>query len=334
MLTAIFCLGLNAQDKVILVIANEDLADPHCVSIVDAIEAADDITAVLTTYPLYKDVIADADAVIMTELPGSSTSATYTEWATKPTVSLKTYAMRADKGADWAWIENVPEQFKADKAGMDNTDVAGTTSITIAEDHDIFTGLGAVNDVFSFASEVVAGQEGEAHYQTTDFSLSPIADIAGAATMIGESAWEAGLADPGITGLVWAIDENASSMRAVVLGTHSQYVLSTEGLLLITNAAKWAAGLSFDDPIVDGVENVRNSGIEVFPNPIQDVLNIKNAASIININVVDITGKVLVNVQNDGLDLVNINTSNLVNGLYIVELETINGNVYTDKLVK
>jgi hypothetical protein len=72
----------------------------------------------------------------------------------------------------------------------------------------------------------------------------------------------------------------------------------------------------------------------MYPNPVADQLNFSNAALISNIDIVDITGKILISAQNDNHSLLQINTGTLVKGMYFVRVNTLEGKTYTDKLVK
>ena len=53
-----------------------------------------------------------------------------------------------------------------------------------------------------------------------------------------------------------------------------------------------------------------------------------------NVEIVDITGRLVFNHANNGFSTIRIDTSNFVNGLYLVRIHTVEGLTYTDKLVK
>ena len=77
---------------------------------------------------------------------------------------------------------------------------------------------------------------------------------------------------------------------------------------------------------VDIVEPLLNQVI-VCPNPAKTMLTIENATE--NVQIFDISGRLLINVENKETNLLQINVANLANGLYFVKI----GN-YTTKFVK
>ena len=159
-MAVIFCIGIAAQDNLVLVVHEEGTStDQHVATIVEAINAIDGLEADTCTWD-DADLatrVDDADAVVITETPNSDdVSGVYTGYRTKPTICLKTYAILARK-VGWNWIDDeVPDvpQFNATKEDMQkNADVAGVTEIEILEDHSIFTDIGEQGDMFSFGSQ-------------------------------------------------------------------------------------------------------------------------------------------------------------------------------------
>lgn len=81
-----------------------------------------------------------------------------------------------------------------------------------------------------------------------------------------------------------------------------------------------------------GVDDFSASKFSVYPNPVQDVLNIKSAASVDNVVVYDILGKVVLQ-ENPGKISPAINVSNLPSGAYMVQV-TIDNATKTIKVIK
>ncbi|MCC6372916.1 MAG: T9SS type A sorting domain-containing protein [Bacteroidia bacterium] len=146
--------------------------------------------------------------------------------------------------------------------------------------------------------------------------------------------------DPGYCSLSWSAPAGLviSSTTAIspsftvsTIGTFvaSLTVVNGEGAKTVTMAITTATCLDV------AVKEIKNSigVVSLFPNPSNDVtfLNIQSQnASSINVNVYDITGKlVMTPVQNSNLTMgdnkFELNTSNLQNGIYFVTLSTANG---------
>ena len=75
------------------------------------------------------------------------------------------------------------------------------------------------------------------------------------------------------------------------------------------------------------ISEINISNIELYPNPANSMLTIKNATE--NVQIFDITGREIMHVENKGEALLQINVSNLSKGMYFVKI----GN-YTTKFVK
>ena len=94
---------------------------------------------------------------------------------------------------------------------------------------------------------------------------------------------------------------------------------------------------SFENPIVivaEGNEIYKlrdDSMVEIFPNPASDIIFTKSDEDIRQIKVYNISGQLMLNVTSDKIE--SVDTSNLINGLYIMSIET-EENVYTEKFIK
>ncbi len=78
-----------------------------------------------------------------------------------------------------------------------------------------------------------------------------------------------------------------------------------------------------------GIEDVSdvNNAVHLYPNPAKTMLTIENATE--DVQIFDIAGRLLINVENKETNLLQINVSNLSKGMYFVKI----GN-YTTKFVK
>lgn len=79
----------------------------------------------------------------------------------------------------------------------------------------------------------------------------------------------------------------------------------------------WA---EYDEDDDTSIPVVKDGQFVVYPNPASSVLNIRANSEILNVTVYDITGRSLIQ-QTDDI----VNVSNLPNGLYIIQVETIDG---------
>lgn len=80
-----------------------------------------------------------------------------------------------------------------------------------------------------------------------------------------------------------------------------------------------------------GISNVNNVNLEIYPNPVKDILQIENNKLQINkVEIIDLTGKVIYQFNNMKNQ---INVSDLSQGIYFVKLETDKG-IVTKKFVK
>lgn len=82
-----------------------------------------------------------------------------------------------------------------------------------------------------------------------------------------------------------------------------------------------------------GVENVTKKGLQVYPNPVSDVLNITAEGKVKAVSVLDVNGRVVANYKLDTAKS-QVNVSNLATGVYLVQVTTEDGKVQTTKLIK
>ena len=103
-------------------------------------------------------------------------------------------------------------------------------------------------------------------------------------------------------------------------GSYEVEITSTEGCTAIS------------DPLVTavGIDELANSGINVYPNPTESSIKIESIDAITDLNIVDLTGKSISidNFENDSIDLTSLTT-----GTYFLFVTTVNG-TSTIKIVK
>ncbi|WP_417867492.1 T9SS type A sorting domain-containing protein [Xanthomarina gelatinilytica] len=124
-------------------------------------------------------------------------------------------------------------------------------------------------------------------------------------------------------------------------GTLSQAKLIDPGNVFNAGATSWtsltALGLSFSstafkiEESILSVDEFSLSNVSVFPNPVQDELNIQlhNSITVKHVKVYSITGQVVLQEQNQR----KLNVSKLSPGVYLMKIETDRGDV-TRKIIK
>jgi len=86
---------------------------------------------------------------------------------------------------------------------------------------------------------------------------------------------------------------------------------------------------------VSSQEVIGSNDVRVFPNPATDALNVEvNLDEVANVQIVDLTGKVVATQTVSNQGTATFNTANLSSGLYIVSIQTANGVVTEKVLVK
>ncbi|WP_395062994.1 T9SS type A sorting domain-containing protein [Flavobacterium sp.] len=91
-----------------------------------------------------------------------------------------------------------------------------------------------------------------------------------------------------------------------------------------------ADSVSVDDVVVSGtlgLNDVISSKFSTFPNPVKDIINLRNAqaTSVSNITVTDINGRIIKNLEVDNLSEVQINVSELNAGIYFMNITSDSG---------
>ncbi len=89
-------------------------------------------------------------------------------------------------------------------------------------------------------------------------------------------------------------------------------------------------------PTTENIQNVVAAGLSIFPNPATDVLNVSfDATSVTNLELVDITGKVVVSeLAQSGSVTTSFSTAKLNSGIYFVNIKNESGSTTQKVLVK
>ena len=72
--------------------------------------------------------------------------------------------------------------------------------------------------------------------------------------------------------------------------------------------------------------------VQIFPNPAGDYINVISSAAIAKISIADVTGRVLIQVENNSTTQLDI--SKLSTGVYFLNLQMENGELTSYKIIK
>jgi len=119
---------------------------------------------------------------------------------------------------------------------------------------------------------------------------------------------------------------NAYRVEIIVPGGCSPSAKTTAYNTIISNAAvAWHTG----------VAQVNNSRVKVYPNPANDVLTVEGLKSNQHIEVLDITGRVVLSMQADGnTETTRVDISGLSNGMYVLKASGADGNASINRFQK
>ena len=79
-----------------------------------------------------------------------------------------------------------------------------------------------------------------------------------------------------------------------------------------------------------GISEANAKKISIFPNPTVDFISVKNDIKITEVVIYDLSGRMMMKVSN----AIKINLSNLKAGVYVAKVTDINGNVFSEKIIK
>lgn len=106
-----------------------------------------------------------------------------------------------------------------------------------------------------------------------------------------------------------------------------------------TNLGNWATGMQTKSIKINkdkqnAVQPAVESIVEVFPNPVIDVINIRNKADINQVQVFDVTGSEILIKQYTGSNAIQLDVTALKSGLYLLTIKNADGSSATKRVIK
>ncbi|MCK5788822.1 MAG: T9SS type A sorting domain-containing protein, partial [Chlamydiia bacterium] len=93
--------------------------------------------------------------------------------------------------------------------------------------------------------------------------------------------------------------------------------------------------LSIKEYAATAVENIAvDNNLSVYPNPVEEIMNVRSATDIHSISVTNIVGQEMLNANISSNRTAEINTSDLNSGVYVVRVVDTNGEISTKKIIK
>jgi hypothetical protein len=336
-ISVLLAISINAADKKVMVVS---ALDPALSSInqnfMDYTNALDGITA---EWVSMADMVtmngnySGYHAAIMTE-NGSSGSGAMSDFHkngwTLPVVYLKTYCLDDDPNALIPGSAHIT---------MDKTSILpeGVIELTVKDNSDILCNYD-VDEVVTWTegyNTTIGTGAGEGHVQAVDFTQSTIPDVLDNAVLLAENPHLVNIKSA--PGFMWKIEENPTTKRMVVWGVHDDLLeyATADFWQIIQNAVQWVLGEDISSCAGDNIKDVTVRPYEIFPNPVLNEIHINSEISVRNVELMDITGKVVKNIQSGSNDLqLIIDTSDLVNGMYFMRVNTADENTYLNKIMK
>ena len=336
-ISVLLTISINAADKKVVVVSATDPA-VHAINqnFIDYTNALDGITAEWVSMADMVTMNANFSgyhAAIMTE-NGSSGSGGMSDFHkngwTIPVVYLKTYCLDDDPNA----LIPGSAHWPGDKSSILQD---GVIEMTVKDNSDILCNYD-VDEVVTWTegyNTTIGTGAGEGHVQAVDFTQSAIQDVLDNTVLLAENPYLVNtMSQPGF---MWKIEENPTTKRMVVWGVHNDLLeYATEDFWqIIQNAVQWVLGEDISSCGGTSIKDVTVKPYEIFPNPVINEIHINSQISVRNVELMDITGKVIKNIQYGSNDLqLIIDTSDLVNGMYFIRVNTSDGNTYLNKIMK
>jgi hypothetical protein len=83
-----------------------------------------------------------------------------------------------------------------------------------------------------------------------------------------------------------------------------------------------------------GISELANSNLAIFPNPNKGEFTVSNSSEIINVNITDVQGKIVYSMNNVNLNKMDVNISDLEKGMYMINVETVDGTITESVIVQ
>jgi hypothetical protein len=329
---------VNAQDKKVMVVSEKLPGDdPVIKKIVDSIEA---IPGIAVTHIALTDLgsvtYTNFDAALLTENGGSSSMVAFNDagWPI-PVVCLKAYIL-GRKDSKNPLFKQAPNRNWITSTKAAELE-AGANKLIVLDNTDILKPY-ALNSEVEWTTNINAGSS-DAHVQAFDLQFS-VADSVNAATKAASTK----LANAkvfvdnkdipaNLKTFMWKVEENTTTKRMVAWGVHHNFLenATADFYKILIRSMKWVLKMQLD-PV--SVKEASINNYNIYHNSVANMLNIDNATSIVNVNIIDMVGRVIVNTQNNREQLIQINTGNLVKGIYVCQITTVDGQTFSSKFIK
>jgi len=185
-----------------------------------------------------------------------------------------------------------------------------------------FSTMGFNSLSFSFDND-------KANYPGNDLQAYMSSDFAGDSASFTSATWVE------ITGLTlssgdYTVVTSTSDISSVV-GNANVYVA-----FKYTSTDSEGAVWDVDNVTVTGVASVNDitTSTKLFPNPASSVLNIQSEVNISNITVANVIGQKVLNVNNVNADNYRLELNALTNGVYLININNVDGTSNVAKFVK
>lgn len=127
------------------------------------------------------------------------------------------------------------------------------------------------------------------------------------------------------TGPSYIVSETCNILTPTATGTGGLAAFAT---------AKWVMSVTGVNPTLGTTDVINSRQLQVYPNPVKDVLNFKlsEGLKVESVEIYDLTGK-QINVKNSKF-VSSVNVSNLAKGNYVLRVKANDGKVHIQKIIK
>lgn len=336
-IAVLFVAITNAQDYKVAVVSQNLPADDAIVQ--RAMDEINNMEGFASEHMPFGDMAtatwSNYDAVLLTENGGSGTMAQYsTSGWPLPAVILKCYMLY--QGSNPLFTQTADNWLTTDRP----LDLLPDINKMIVKNNDDVLQCYAIDDVVTWTegyNTTIGTGAGEAHVQAYSLNdASANADVAAAATVLADDKY---MVDQSmaLTSFMWKVEENALTKRLVTWGVHHDFLehATDDFWNIIQYSVRWILDQDITCPGGQtGFKELNSANIQVYPNPVSSRLNINSAELINTINLVDVTGKSIMKINDVNAQHYHIDMSRLSKGLYVIQLTTVNGETYTGKVSK